>query len=71
MVDHNLKSADVSDKLAKLLLYVNRILGYKQVMAVPSALFLDRGLLANIYELICFQQSSSNSKQDIILGRAL
>ena len=48
-------------KLHNLLVYVYRILGYRHAMAVPSALFLEKGLLANVYSIIGF--SSCNKTE--------
>ena len=50
-------------KLMKVLIYVYRILGYRNAMAVPSALFLEKGLLTNVYTLIGFAHKKNISEQ--------
>ena len=54
-------------KLLNILVYIYRILGYRHAMAVPSALFLEKGLLTNVYSIIGFSHPGSKTARDELL----
>ena len=50
------KQVHSPDTLLKVLMYINRILGYKMIKAVPSKFFIDHGLLHQTFYLIFNKQ---------------